>query len=392
MLFANRTEEVSLNEAERLGRIANVDGLRAVAVLGVIWAHVWLHSGNPRFQVGSIFGIDIDLNRAFSVVGTGVDLFFVISGFCMYLMYANKQSSFTWTGYFLFLKRRWLRIAPAFYAAVAACSLVFLWINGTVPVREFLVHIAFVQTVIPGTGKLAAPFWSLATEWQFYLMLPALIVCGKRIGFWPMVICAIGGSVIIRLFVYSGSFDTQAVWNPQLPMRLVEFMWGICVARLFSAKASLPWLLQGGRGILIGATVAYAGRLLMVTEVVNWAGPIGFASKALGEPVLTLGYSIILWNAVASSSWFGNVLGHSWFQVVGRWSYSLYLWHWWPVLWITKAMSNSFGSTAIIQYLSFAISLAVLLPVSCLSYRVLESPYFQRHSRNSAGRVVEAQI
>ncbi|HEY9302611.1 MAG TPA: acyltransferase family protein [Phormidium sp.] len=104
-------------------RIAPVDGLRAVAVFGVIWAHVWAFgSGIPVWSLGKIGSINLDLNRAISVIGTGVDLFFVISGFCMYLMYAQKQTKFAWNTYATFLKKRWLRIAPNYYVAALVCE------------------------------------------------------------------------------------------------------------------------------------------------------------------------------------------------------------------------------------------------------------------------------
>src|SRR5262245_49813726 len=98
-------------------RIAPVDGLRALAVLGVLWWHVWMFSGNPSLSVGRVGAVNLDVNRAVSAIGTGVDLFFVISGFCMYLMYAKSQSVFSAQRYAAFIKRRWWRIAPAFYAA-----------------------------------------------------------------------------------------------------------------------------------------------------------------------------------------------------------------------------------------------------------------------------------
>ena len=58
-------------------RIAPVDGLRTVAAVGVLWAHVWVFMGNPTLSVGTIGAVALDLNRAASIVGTGVDLFFV---------------------------------------------------------------------------------------------------------------------------------------------------------------------------------------------------------------------------------------------------------------------------------------------------------------------------
>jgi peptidoglycan/LPS O-acetylase OafA/YrhL len=82
-------------------RISEIDGLRAVAVLGVLYVHVWSFGcGTVGMHVGPI-----DINRVMSLFGTGVDLFFVISGFCMYMMYKSVVSSDS-------LAARALRTAP----------------------------------------------------------------------------------------------------------------------------------------------------------------------------------------------------------------------------------------------------------------------------------------
>ncbi|BAY33444.1 hypothetical protein NIES2107_53400 [Nostoc carneum NIES-2107] len=48
------------NHASSNNRIAPVDGLRAVAVFGVIWAHIWLFCGNPTWSIGKISSINLD--------------------------------------------------------------------------------------------------------------------------------------------------------------------------------------------------------------------------------------------------------------------------------------------------------------------------------------------
>lgn len=55
---------------ETRNRIAPVDGLRAVAVLGVIWAHVWAFGcGTPVWSLGKISSVNLDVNRAISAIG-----------------------------------------------------------------------------------------------------------------------------------------------------------------------------------------------------------------------------------------------------------------------------------------------------------------------------------
>lgn len=366
-------------------RIAPVDGLRAVAVLGVIWAHVWAFSGNPALSIGQLSVVNLDLNRAVAIIGTGVDLFFVISGFCMYLMYARKQTSFDLNNYVIFLKKRWLRIAPAFYVVALTAAIGFVVAGKPFPWYDLLAHMVFMHTVLPDTGGIVAPFWSLATEWHFYLFLPFFIFASTRFGFWPVVTAAIFASLGFRTWMYNSPAYVEAFWKAQLPSRLVEFAWGICIARFYTLNKIPPKFLQGGMGFLIGVTIAYAGRMLMVTEVVNWIGRFGYISKIAAEPVLTLGYAIILWNLISSNSLFQKCLSHPFPQAIGRWSYSMYLWHWWIVYWISQFLVNKLGSTPLTQYIALTFSLFILIPLSRFSYAFLEAYYFRvQQSRSSA--------
>lgn len=367
-------------------RIAPVDGLRAVAALGVLWAHVWAFTGNPRLLgVPGLAGVD--LNRALAILGTGVDLFFVISGFCMYLMYAGAQSRFTWGAFASFVQRRWLRIAPAFYAA-AIVAAIGHWLAGRAfPWLDLASHLTFTSILLPGVGGLAAPFWSLATEWHFYLALPFLIWAAGRLGFWTASALAIAVSLAFRAWMFLTDPGTALDWHAQLPARLVEFTWGMCVARLYAGDVPLPGVLRGSRGFLAGIAIAYLGRTLAVTEVVALAGSAGPLLKTASEPVLAFGYGIALWNVIASDSPFRRALSHNVAQAIGRWSYSLYLWHWWPSVWICGLAVGTFGKSVIAQYLALAACVAVLLPLSWYSYRLFEAPYFRRaRARERAGR------
>lgn len=121
------------------------------------------------------------------MVGTGVDLFFVISGFCMYMMYVRKETQFSWSNYTTFLRKPWLRIAPAFYVSALVCAIGNIFLGNPFPWRDLLSHFTFTHILFPNTGGLAAPFWSLATEWHFYIFMPLFIWAAKRWGFWPVI-------------------------------------------------------------------------------------------------------------------------------------------------------------------------------------------------------------
>lgn len=101
-------------------RIKVIDGLRTFAVLGVIWTHnwsFWFHQ--PKAEI-----FKIDIHRLLSVGGTGVNLFFVISGFCMYLMY-GKRGETNVSSFLSFIKNRYIRIAPACIVSVIITGIWF---------------------------------------------------------------------------------------------------------------------------------------------------------------------------------------------------------------------------------------------------------------------------
>jgi peptidoglycan/LPS O-acetylase OafA/YrhL len=364
-------------------RIAAVDGLRALAVFGVVWAHVWSFGcGAPSWSVGKIGTLNLDLNRAISVIGTGVDLFFVISGFCMYLIYASKQTKFTWSAYGTFLKKRWLRIAPAFYISASVCAMYVALSGNPFPYISLVKHITFTHIWF-GNEDLAAPFWSLATEWHFYLVLPLLIWLSNCLGFWKTAIASMTLSVGFRFWVYTSSVDVQAFWINQLPNRLVEFILGLCVAKLYISKTVPPRLLQSEIGFVVAASVAYLGRLLMLSEIVTMMGSAGYIFKVMAEPILSLGYSLILWNVISSKSIFRKLLSHQMLQQLGIYSYSLYLWHWYPSIWIAQWFVTNFGKTVLVQNVALLVSLVLLIPLSFISYHFLEAPYFRKQVLNN---------
>ncbi len=146
----------------------SIEGLRTIAALGVVWIHVWAWFGNPALKFGGI-----DLFKAFSFVGNGVDFFFVISGFLMYMNWCDKNIS--GHTYIDFIRKRFLRIAPLYYVSILFYFLFFTIIEKMqIGIGEVICDLLFLNNVF--NINIAHTYWSLAVEWFFYLAFPLLFI------------------------------------------------------------------------------------------------------------------------------------------------------------------------------------------------------------------------
>ena len=360
-----------------MNRIKAIDGLRACAVLGVMWAHVWMFFGNPKMNLWKI-----DINRILSFGGVGVDLFFVISGFCMYLMYEKKVNKFIWKSLGEFIIKRWKRIAPAFYVVVLVDCIIFFFYHHTFPFSDFISHLFFLNTFY-NNHFLSPPYWSLSTEWQFYLVLPFLFLFGsnnKR--FNKTVFFLSVSNIVCLLLLYKLNtkelLDGKNIAHDKIWYRFIEFSWGILCARIYINNFMLPFWLKGNVGFLLSFIIAFSGKLLGVQDIFIRFNQYAFISRALSEPVLTFGYGLMILNLLNSESVFNVILSSFPFQFIGRISYSVYLWHWIIAAGISDFIIEHFSKNVIWMQITFFISLAVIIPVSYLSYHWLEAPYFKK--------------
>jgi peptidoglycan/LPS O-acetylase OafA/YrhL len=357
-------------------RIKVIDGFRTIAVLGVLWAHIWMFAGTPSYKV-----IGVDIARLISFFGTGVDLFFVISGFCMYLMYVSKKTSFNSSTYFGYLKKRWLRIAPAFYAAILmyglfAVSFQIFRFDAWYAIKNAM----FIKTFFTAPTQYAPHFWSLCTEWHFYLVLPFIVWGIHFFPFYRFVIFLLFACLIFRFFVWIPNNDPHNIINYSIPNRLIEFLMGIIAAKLFLDKKK-GWIFSSVKGILIGVVIAFAGRLMMTEVMQEHTGYIGIWARTFNLPLLSFGYALALLNTLQTKTWFSALMESRLFNRIGKYSYSMYLWHWIIAEWLTIYLMKQWKTEPfLLVNMAFLIAVFILYPISAASYRIFESFYFSRRT------------
>lgn len=332
-----------------------VDGLRAVAVLSVIW----YHANYKLFSGGFV----------------GVDVFFVISGYLITgLILADQQA-----GCFslaMFYERRMRRILPALFFVMSVClPFAWLWLlpqdmddfaQSIVAVALYLSNIYY--WVGSGYFDMAAEFkpllhtWSLAVEEQYYMVFPFLLMAIRR---WrpasKLALLGLLGSASLALAHWSAPLYRGATFF-LLPTRGWEFLIGAGVVVYEQARPdrTAKPLVQDIGALLGAGLVLY--------------GVFSFNSKtphpSLHTLVPTSGVALLLLFATGRTA-VGRLLGSRLFVGLGLISYSAYLWHW-PLFVFARHRSLNEPSAW-----DFAALSALTLVLGYLSWRYVERPFRQ---------------
>ena len=330
---------------QRSDHVPAIEGLRAVAVLSVLFYH---------------------LNEALLPGGfTGVDVFFVISGYV--IAKSLRADSAASLGAFIlgFYKRRILRIVPAlvfFLVSLSFACALFIpdsWLsagnNETALWAFFGLSNFYLLHSADGYFSMRIPFnpfshtWTLGVEEQFYVLFPLVFYLWLRRGAWVLLPALALVSLVIAAY-QSQSSPLAAFYL--LPSRFWELAAG---ALLFQAQSRLrwsPWLAPLGAAFLALGFV--------------FAGPANFPFPWALAPVA--GSVLLILSVRDRSGPIQAVLESRVLTYIGRISYSLYLWHWGIFALCRWTIGLSEPSTVM-----GALLLTVL--VSALSYHLVEQPF-----------------
>jgi peptidoglycan/LPS O-acetylase OafA/YrhL len=345
-----------------------IEFLRTFAALGVVWVHVWAFSFGAMPL--NVFGIDVF--KMISFVGNGVDFFFVISGFLMYLALYKKPLSVS--NYFFFIKKRFFRIAPLYYLTIITYFFYFnIFENSQLPLKAVLIDALFLNNHFG--VNIAYPFWSLAVEWLFYLIVPFLFIFSdnKRRN-WTFVMLILLS--LVRLVQVELTEVLFVVPNMPLPL-FMEFGWGILMGMVLTNPA---WeeklrIKQSWLNLLLGFGILYLGRLMRLTQIVEIAGDYGIILKVFSGPLMTFGFAFIMYMLIGSNGVFSNFTEHRVFQFLGKCSYGIYLWH---VL-IIELSRDFFTRKDVVVYLFiyYGLVLGATILLSWGTYEYVEKLYFR---------------
>lgn len=332
-----------------LGYRAEIDGLRAIAVAGVLLFHA-----NFTFIPGGFVGVDV---------------FFVISGYLItsIILREMELGKFSFVNFY---ERRAKRLLPPLLP-VLFVSILFSFATldaesfdgfarSVYSAVGFVSNWYFLQSVSyfggPGEQTPLLHLWSLSIEEQFYFLFPAalfIIFRLNRVAVYPAVILLLAASAISSFdFILSYNFD-DAFYNS-----FARF-WELLVGSALAVKPN--WRVVGKASAntaeILGVCMI-AGAMLKYTPATPFPGP-----SAL---IPVIGTALII-AARGAGSLVSPILKSKPFVALGLISYALYLWHW-PILVFTKLLIPGVGEVGMVLALCCAIALATA------SYLLIEQP------------------
>ena len=313
-------------------RLYGVQYLRAIAALGVVVFHAAERNGS-HFTIGA----------------AGVDVFFVVSGFIMWVLAETRQPS-----PLTFLRERAERVVPLYWAATAvmvAGGLVGLFPNMHLTAFHVAASLAFVPHVSPsdgGTWPVLVQGWTLNYEMFFYLVFAAVLFLppARRL---PALVAIFGALVCLGLLLQPEGAALRTYTSPLL----AEFLIGIGIGKLWLAGA-MP---RPAFGALL-VVAAIAGFVLVA------AGLAGFNPLVLGPLSAMLLVGVL---ALEQGKWLFRFIPLAY---LGDASYSIYLWH---TLAISVVMKAS-GLLSLPAATAIALSIAAGVAIGIACHEFLEKP------------------
>lgn len=366
------------------GRMPELDGLRGIAVLSVVWHNgIW---GSHWETHGTLARL---LNLSAGIGWVGVQLFFVLSGFLITgILLDEKNSPHHLRNFYV---RRVLRIFPLYYA-----TLIFFFIAlpalGVNPVLDIdrnaqqIWYWLFLSNwsipIIGGPGALSH-FWSLAVEEQFYLVWPFAILLLSQKGLAKLCLLLVATALIVRIGLIEYNLE-YATW------RAYEFTFARWDALAIGALLALAvrnrvwhaWV----QVVVYRLVVAALLYILVFIAIEHNYAPVEHGIAAINQTVAALLFAGLIYLGItsfspSSESW-RRFLNNSALRKVGKYSYAIYVIHY-PLLVFFNLHINQYLEGFNTEY-PLLFTPARVIAVAVISYflavcswYVLEQPFMR---------------
>ena len=343
-------------------QVAALDGIRGLAALMVMLLHGWQAGVFDNLSAVS------RLSRIALFGQTGVDLFFVLSGFLITRILISTRDD---PGFFRnFYARRALRIFPLYFLFLSLyyCVLPLLQRAPIAPLKYSWWYWVYLQNVPPTFRTLYAlgpeHFWSLAVEEHFYLLWPLLVllVPVRRLA-WFSAVLAIGAALCRWVFLYQLHLRVFYL----TPCRMDALALGTLLACL-EVSGKLLRLRTLFAGILIFCLPVLAVIFMKHSgEGKDWVQLSKFTLVAV------MYFSVLgLVICYQQSKWVERAFANGPIRLTGKISYGLYVYH--PLCYAVVARWVPVATHGL---LALAAGVAATFVVSWLSFTFFESPFLR---------------
>lgn len=343
-------------------RVDYLDGLRALgilAVLGVHWAAEYLPIGTGGYL--------------------GVDVFFVVSGYVITsVLWRGPMGDSVAASWRTFMTRRVRRLYPALIGLAVLSPLAIAVAPGETSVSAgraawngvlALLQFTWLPEILGTTTEPFRQTWSLAMEWYFYLLWPIAVYAARRAGWSATRLARWAAISAVPLYLVSLPWGGR-IFYAIPPARFAEILAGGVVA-LLAIDATRPRRTSAAdtavTGLFLGLICLY-----VVAAPGTYLDPI---CRFVGVPLAIVGTVALLRHGLSEGeSPLKRLFSAAPLTLVGRTSYSLYLWHWLPIFLLDK------DALPLPPLALAVVGVAMAAGFTALSYRYLEKPFLGSQS------------
>jgi peptidoglycan/LPS O-acetylase OafA/YrhL len=377
-------------------RLLSIDMLRGIAALAVVFTHLpfsWNASTSltqssaeaalPQWAVGLLhYGAN------------GVNLFLVISGFCIHMQWARQSEKHSAVSFLDFWKRRLRRLYPPYFVALALSLLGLAVLTKLSGVQvsslagwfgydsntqfgiDVLLLLLLAHNLNDASRRVGnPPFWSLALEEQLYLLYFPFLALRRRWN-WTVALVVVTAVTLLWRLIFANDAKVPGFWYVVGPARWLEWTLGALAVESYLGKVQLHrfWRSKLSCAVLLGVAVAVSPP--------DW--------YVAGEPLYQVPYALVFRELLFSLAGFvlinigcdlerlgklKNLRPAQWLGEVGVFSYSLYLVHN-PAQIVAKRLALTAGVRSVTGVL--CIRLLLSLVAGYVFYRTVELFFINR--------------
>jgi peptidoglycan/LPS O-acetylase OafA/YrhL len=333
-----------------------------------------------------------------------VDVFIVLSGYCLMLPVAQSVEGGLRGGLGAYLKRRARRILPPYYAALILwCLLLLAWRRWQQSVGLTLEDDSWWTQLSPGRvlahlllihnwrrdwiGGIDPPMWSIATEWQIYFVFPALLLpVWRRLGSLAAIVSGFGvGLAPLALPVWHANLIRACPWYVGL------FALGMAATSIgFSDRArekqwnaNIPW---GVVTITLFGILCVVIRRLFPDAWVDNLWEVDALIGAMAACLLIYCARQATWHAGRTPSLVLRLLEARWAVALGVVSYSFYLVHFPILAKLNSVLSSRHLSVPVYLALLWGLGMPLVLGLTYLFHLAIERRFLPTHYKGKDGR------